>query len=171
MPKGVRIEQTERGLEIRYRRFRGVAVFLLLCGLGALGFLLTHLHGEPVALLLSVVLSVALTYWSAVHVFGTCVLRVQGGTIRVRQRPLPWWPRRDLPVDEVRGFEVKITSSRNQSGGSTPTYHLHALTSTGHSPKLVGGVEHRDQVHAMERALVSALGGATAGGRARRTGS
>ncbi len=94
-----------------------------------------------------VIAYIALTGW-----FNRTQVTVGQGRLGVRHGPLPWPGNKEIDAHDVKQLygKEKISRSRNST---TVTYELRAVTKSGRTIKLLGGLESQEQAIFIEQKI------------------
>lgn len=79
-------------------------------------------------------------------------IAVDQGRLSVRHGPLPWLGNKDLDGSTLKQLYTKEKISRGRNG-STTTYEVHAITSTGKNEKLLSGLDTSEQALYIEQEI------------------
>lgn len=173
IPKRYDIEQTGVGLQISYRWFSWMFVFLLFFCIVWNGFLfvwysMTGDLGGGMGLLfklfplIHVAAGVGLTYYTIAGFCNRTLITVRTGALTIQHTPVPWPGNHRIPVGELEQLycKEKIHNHRSRHGGTSTsfTYELHAVRKDGRSLKLMSGLQEPEEALFLERTLEDHLG-------------
>ncbi len=101
-------------------------------------------------------------------VFGYCAfacllneteISVRAGMIEVVHRPLPWWPRRLVPVSEITQLFCRENLEHSEYGNLiSESYSVHIELRSGRKQRLCGKLWQAEQARWLEEAIEEALG-------------
>ena len=152
-PPGPRLLTVEHGpshLIMRWRWRAEESFHWLIAALTVLGMLTGVLSFDLSPLLaldaprmrpFGVVVLLCLLYVILACLLNYTEVSVRQGVLEVRHHPLPWWPRRVLPSDDVTQLFCRESLEHNDQGHPThESYSVHLKLRNGSALRLTGGL-------------------------------
>jgi len=165
MPKNIEVREGNGILQISYRWFRPLFIFLLFFAVFWNGFMIVW-HGislfsgawfMSIFGLLHTAVGIGIGYYVLVGFLNRTTIWVGQGRLVIQHHPLPWWGNRDLPASEIRQIYCKEKVHRSDSG-TQYSYQVHAITANDSKEKLLGNLAETEQALYIEQELERHLG-------------
>jgi hypothetical protein len=162
-----RITMTRQGthLELTRKWFSGKYVFLIAFALfwdGFLVFWYSMVGGRvdsPVFWfpMIHVGVGVFVTYSAVAGLLNRTLIRVSRSEVSIKHGPVPWPGNKAMTGADLKQLYCKECVSRSRNGTSL-TYELQAITHSGRTIKLVGGMDTSEQALYLEQEMEKYLG-------------
>ena len=165
MPKSITIEERVADIEITYRWFSFLTIFLTVFSVawnGALYFFFFELNsggGNDLSWLLTIhaLVGAGLSYYAFISWFNRTHIKVGQGIIEVRHRPFPWPGQKLLYSDDINQLYARENVRRNSDGHRSVSYDVYARLKSERMVKVLTGLESMAQARYIERAIESQL--------------
>jgi hypothetical protein len=165
MPKEIEVREGNGILQISYRWFRPLFIFLLFFAIFWNGFMIVW-HGISLVSgawfmsifgLLHTAVGIGMGYYVLTGFVNRTTLWVGNGRLVVRHHPLPWWGNKDVTASEIRQVYCKEKIHRSDSG-TNYSYEVHAILRSDSKEKLLGNLGETEQALYIEQELERHLG-------------
>jgi len=165
MPKNIEVQEGNGVLQISYRWFRPLFIFLLVFSVFWNGFMIVW-HGISIFSgawfmslfgLLHTAVGLGLGYYTLTGFVNRTTIWVGQGRLVIHHHPLPWWGNKDLLASEIRQLYCKERVHHSDSG-TQYSYEVHAITQSGDKEKLLSNLTETEQALYIEQELERHLG-------------
>lgn len=165
LPKSIEVQKGNGILQISYRWFRPLFIFLLFFSIFWNGFMIVW-HGIslfsgawPMSLfgLLHTAVGIGIGYYTLTGFVNRTTIRVGQGELGIRHHPLPWGGNKEMVASDVRQFYCKEKVHHSDSG-TQYNYEVHAVMQDGSREKLLSNLAETEQALYIEQELERHLG-------------
>ena len=166
MPEKIKISHKEGKLEISYKWFNFIFIFLIFFCIIWDGFMVVW---HTISLtsgawymslfgLLHTAVGIGLTYYTIAGFFNTTTVTAGMGNLEIRHHPVPWFGNKKIKTSEIRQFYSKEKISQGKNGQGF-TYEIYALLA-GQKPKvnILKGLQDAELALFIEQELEHYLG-------------
>ncbi len=165
MPKGIEIHEQVSNIEIIYRWFSFLTIFLTVFCLfwdGAIYFFFMRFSEDGANsfnwfLSAHIIIGLGLSYYALISWVNRTHIKVGQGIIEVRHRPFPWPGQKLLYSDDIDQLYAREKVRRNSDGHRSVSYDVYARLNSGRLVKVLGGLENMQQARYIERVIESQL--------------
>jgi hypothetical protein len=165
MPKNIKVQEGNGILQISYRWFRPMFIFMLIFSIFWNGFMVVW-HGISIFSgawfmslfgLLHTAVGIGIAYYTLTGFINHTTIWVGQGRLVIRHHPLPWWGNKEMTDADIR--QIYCTEKVHQSDNSTRySYEVHAVTQSGDKEKLLSNLGETEQALYIEQELERHLG-------------
>jgi hypothetical protein len=161
LPQGFDLKRSEDSFKISWRWFTAGKLLLIPFAIAWNAFLVgwydTALSSDApwfmvVFPMAHVAAGIAIAWVAVANLVNRSWVTIEGGTLRVRHGPMPWWPRPTLPARDVEQLYCtrKVRQSKN---GTSVTFELRAVTRDHAGQLLLGGLDKLEQALWLEQEI------------------
>ncbi len=97
-------------------------------------------------------------YFTLARFVNSTVIQADRRFLTVRQRPLPWFGKRNIPVPDVKQIYCVESVRHNSLGHRHASYQVRAILHSGATIGLTSGLKHPEQAFFIEDQLEKGLG-------------